>query len=138
MRVRSDTRHVRVYLGNQVVKVHPRRPPGTNCLHRSDFTEFVADLATRDLESLRRRAAGKGEAIGRYAALLLHGVDAWTRARAIHRLFALCEHHTVEAVEAALRQALDLEVVDVVRIQRMLDAMPLAGRDDRTQLHEAI
>jgi hypothetical protein len=90
-------------------------------LDRADFTEFVADLATRDLESLRRRAANKGEAIGRYAASLLHGVDAWTRARAVHRLFALCEHHTVEAVEAACRQALDLDVVDVVRIQRMLE-----------------
>ena len=29
--------------------------------------------------------------------------------------------HGVEAVEAACRQALDLEVVDVVRIQRMLE-----------------
>ena len=121
VRVRFDTRHVRIYLKNQVVKVHPRRPPGASCLDRADFTEFVADLATRDLESLRRRAAAKGEAIGRYAASLLDGVDAWTRARAVHRLLALCEHHGVEAVEAACRQALDLEVVDVVRIQRMLE-----------------
>lgn len=124
VRVRFTSRQVRVYLRGQVVKVHPRRGPGEKCLDKADFSAGVADLVTRDLGGLRRRADAKGEATGRYAAVLLDGPGAWTRARAVHRLLALCEKHGAAEVEQACKRALELNVLDVMCIQRMLDRGP--------------
>lgn len=128
VRVRFTSRQVRVYLRGQVVKVHPRRAPGEKCLDKGDFNAVVADLMTRDLGSLRRRAAAKGEALGQYAAALLDGPAPWTRVRAVHRLLAMCEKHGATEVEKACKQSLELNVLDVMCIQRMLDRGP--GRGD--------
>jgi hypothetical protein len=41
--------------------------------------------------------------------------------RQVYRLLGLCKRHGAEWVEEACERALELDVVDVIRVQRMLE-----------------
>jgi hypothetical protein len=77
--------------------------------------------ATRDIESLQRRAAGQGDAIGAYASALLDVALPWTRMRRVYRLLGLVDKWGASRVEEACRRALDAEAVDVNLVARMLE-----------------
>ena len=79
-----------------------------------------AELATRDAEGLQARAARRGEAVGEYARRLMLGDLPWTRMRHIYRLLGLCKRYGDARVDQACRMALELDVVEVKRIDRML------------------
>ena len=75
----------------------------------------------RDLDRLRRMAAGHGEAIGVYAAALLDIPLPWTKMRQVYALFGLVKKWGPERVDAACRRALEAEAVNVGLIGRMLE-----------------
>ncbi|MGH8934381.1 MAG: transposase [Egibacteraceae bacterium] len=75
----------------------------------------------RDLDQLIAKAAGHGDAIGRYAAQLLDVALPWTRMRAVYRLLGLTRKWGADRVNDACRRALDAEAVDVGLIARMLE-----------------
>jgi hypothetical protein len=75
----------------------------------------------RDLDRLRRMAAGHGEAIGVYATALLDIGLPWTKMRQVYALLGLVKKWGPERVEAACRRALEAEAVNVGLIGRMLE-----------------
>jgi hypothetical protein len=75
----------------------------------------------RDLEYLKRVAAGHGDQIGVYADRLLDSPLPWTRMRQVYRLLGLVRRFGAERVEQACGRTLELEVVDVTRVARMLE-----------------
>jgi transposase len=121
LRVRFDRSTVKFYDRGAVVKVHPRAAVGASVIDPADLPEGLGELATRDAEGLNARAAKHGVAVGDYARRVLEGPLPWTRARHVHRLLGLCRTHGNAAVEEACKRALDLEVVDVTRVQRLLE-----------------
>jgi hypothetical protein len=95
--------------------------PGKSSNDPADFPAGTEIYATRDLESLRRRAAECGEAIGAYAKALLEHPLPWTKMRQVYRLLGLVKKWGNERVETACTTALQAEAIDVNLIARMLE-----------------
>ena len=120
LRARWDRATVKLYRGAKLVKVHPRQPEGGSHIDPQDLPPGKAELATRDGESLQRRAESFGPHVGEYARRLLDGPLPWTRMRHVYRLLGLPKRYGADLVDEACARALELDVVEVLRIDRML------------------
>jgi transposase len=119
--VRADRQLVRIYQREQLVKTHPRQPPGRRSTDRDDLPDGTATYALRDIDHLKRIAASHGAAIGTYAAALLDIPLPWTKMRQVYALLGLVKKWSPERVEAACTKALEAEAVNVGLIGRMLE-----------------
>ncbi len=120
LRARRDRSTVKLYRGAKLVKIHPRKRPGEASIDAADLPPGKAELATKDGASLQLRAEQYGQSVGEYVRRLLEGPLPWTRMRQVYRLLGLARRHGGELVDEACTRALELDVVDVVRIDRML------------------
>lgn len=121
VRVRADQSTVRIYLGAELIKVHPRTAPGKRATDASDYPVGKGLVATRDVASLVTSARAVGEHVGIYAERLLAVPLPWTRMRLVYALLRLCRKYGDGRVEAICQTALAFDVVDVKRITRMLE-----------------
>ena len=119
--VRADRALVRVSHRGQVVKVHPRQPPGGRVTDACDLPADRTAYAMRDLDHLRRLAAGHGPAIGAYATAILDHPLPWTKMRQVYALLGLVKRWGPERVEAACARAADAEAFNVGLISRMIE-----------------
>ncbi|MCI0669631.1 MAG: hypothetical protein L0Y64_04135, partial [Myxococcaceae bacterium] len=127
LKARADAKPVRFYLGTQLVKTHPRQPPGGRSTDANDFPPEKSATARRDVAFFVRQAAGHGESIGRYAQALLEGPLPWTRMRQVHALLALVRRYGAQRIEEGCARALSTEMLDVRRLERMVKlALPPA------------
>lgn len=149
--VRADRMLVRVFARGQLVKVHPRQQPGRRATDPDDLPAERTVYAMRDLDHLRRLAAGHGPAVGAYAAALLEVPLPWTRMRQVYALLGLVKKWGATRVDAACVRALDAEAINIGLIGRMLErgtehttiqaALPgtvIAGRFARDAEHFAM
>jgi hypothetical protein len=121
LQARADSRLVKFYSRGQLIKTHPRKPPGGRSTDAADLPTGASDYALRDVTSLRAKAALAGPAVGIYAARILDVPLPWTSMRAVYRLLGLCRSYGPAAVDAACARALELDVVDVRKIARILE-----------------
>jgi len=148
---RADRQLVRLFHRGQLVKVHPRRPPGGRSTDPADLPEHTAVYAMRDLDRLQRMAADHGPAIGAYATALLDIPLPWTKMRQVYALLGLVRKWGAERVNTACASALEHEAVNVGLIGRMLEratehtvveppvsATVTAGRFARDPAHFAV
>lgn len=82
---------------------------------------YVILTTLRDIEHLKRLAAGQGPAIGAYAAALLDIALPWTRMRQAYALLGLVKRWGPTRVDAACAKALEAEAISVALIGRMLE-----------------
>jgi transposase len=122
LRARADRTLVRFYERGTLVKTHPRQPPGGRSIDPSDFPAHKSAYALRDIAFLKRQAAEHGEAIGRFATALLEVPLPWTRMRRVYALLGLVRRYGAARVEQTCRVALAAEMLDVRRLERMLQA----------------
>lgn len=120
VRVRADKKLVRIYLGTELIKVHPRQPPGRRSTDQSDYPTEKAMYALRSVDAVLAKARDKGVHVGAYAERLLAGPLPWARMRQAYALLRLCDKYGTGRVEAVCQSALAFDVVDVPRIGRML------------------
>jgi hypothetical protein len=120
VRVRADTRMVRIYLGAELIKTHPRVPPGKRSTDPNDHPQGTSDYAMRSVDALIARAKERGVHAGTYAEKLLGGPLPWTTMRQGYELLRLCDRYGDARVDAVCKQSLDFDVIDVPRIGRML------------------
>ncbi|MEN8184505.1 MAG: IS21 family transposase [Myxococcota bacterium] len=121
LRVRSDRKTVKLYKGARLVKTHPRHPPGGTCIDGQDLPPGKAALATRDATSLCEQGDRHGPHVGEYARRLADGPLPWSRIRHVYRLLGLARRFGSAATDEACARALEVDVVDVTRVQRMLE-----------------
>ncbi|MFQ5601605.1 MAG: IS21 family transposase [Candidatus Krumholzibacteriia bacterium] len=117
---RADRHLVRFYDDHLLVKTDPRKPPGGRSIDPSDYPKHKTPYAMRDVSYLRRQAASHGEAVGRYAEALLDAPLPWTRMRRVYALLGLVRRYGAERVEEACRIALEADIVNVKRLERIL------------------
>ena len=132
-RVRVDRATVRIYLGAELVKAHPRVAPGKRSTDVTDYPVGKGVVATRDVDSLVAAAKERGHHVGVYAERLLAVPLPWTRMRLVYALLRLCKKYGDGQVEAVCQSSLGFDVVDVSRITRMLEtalAPPQPARDE--------
>lgn len=117
---RADNATVKLFWRGQLIKVHPKQPPGARSTDPADLPSELTDYAMRDLNALQRKASVHGEHIGAYATAVLQHPLPWTKMRQVYRLLGLVRRHGPAAVDDACRRALDAEAVNVGLIDRML------------------
>jgi transposase len=120
VRVRGDRTTVKLYLGSELVKVHPRKERGGRSTDTRDYPVGKSIYALRSVETLLAKAKERGHHIGVYAERLLGGPLPWTRMRQAYALLGLCDKYGEGRVEAICQSALAFDVIDVVRIKKML------------------
>ena len=128
---RADEHLVKVYLRDQLIKTHPRRQPGGRSTDAADMPPGVEGYATRTVDRLVAQAASYGPATGTYARRLLDGDAPWMMMRSVYRLIGLAKRYGPPAAEAACARALDVDVINVSKIESMLknatETIPAAG-----------
>jgi hypothetical protein len=119
--VRADSKLVKVFLRGKLVKVHPRQQPGKRSTDPDDLPVHKSTYAMRDLDRLVADARRHGEQVGTYAQRLLDESPLpWTRMRTVYRLLGLTRRYGDHAVNIACQRALELDVVNVTKIESML------------------
>ena len=121
LRARADRQTVRFYDRGVLVKTHPRKPPGDRSTDPTDYPEHKRAYAMRDVDFLKRQAASHGPSVGRFAEALLEGPLPWTRMRRVYALLGLARKYGDERTEEACATALAADMIDVRRLQRMLE-----------------
>jgi hypothetical protein len=118
--IRADRSTVRMYLGMELVKAHPRKAPGQRSTDVNDFPPGKAAWALRDVDAVLRAARGRGSHVGDFAARLVEGPLPWLRLRQAYGLLRLCDRYGEDRVNALCARALSFGVIDVHRIEGML------------------
>lgn len=111
---------VKVWLDRVLVKTHPRLGRGQMQIDPLDLPPELVELALRDEGSLLRKAEKMGAFVAEYVRQLQTDKAPWNRSRRVFRLLGMCATYGAKAVDAACEKALDLEVIDVQRIDKML------------------
>ena len=122
VRVRTDRATVKIYQRRQIVKVHPRVPTGDKQLDPADAPPGRADVVDRTATSLFERADERSAVVGAYARRLAPDPELRiSDIRKVWRLLSACETYGPAAVSEACSRALELDVIDVKRIEGMLE-----------------
>jgi hypothetical protein len=116
---------VRFYENNDIVKTHPRVPPGMRSIDPADFPPESLACAQRDAAFFVRQAKEHGEHIGRFAERLAGMPQPWTRMRQIFKLLRLAQKYGAR-LDASCQVALAADMLDVHKLERLvrLDARP--------------
>ena len=120
--VRGDTKLVRVFVSGICVKTHERMPEGKRSTDYKDYPAELAPYAMRDPEAVIREAERVGEHVGRFAAQLLAGPFPWSKLRQAQKLLRLGNKYGKARIEAACRRALGFDLINVRRVETMLEA----------------
>ncbi len=118
---RADKALVKLYQHGNLIKSHPRKPPGGRSTDRDDLPAHVSAYALRDLERLIADAAVHGPAVGELAAQILDEPLPWTTMRRVYKLIGFCRTYNDQRVDAAARRLLDAESKDLNVLRRMLE-----------------
>ncbi|MDD4256194.1 MAG: IS21 family transposase [Methanofollis sp.] len=118
--VRKDTRLLRIYYKGELVKTHPAVPQGRRSTDFNDYPKEKAPYAMRSCTYYVDRAGQIGPAARRFAELLLSGTFPWTKLRQAQKLVRLPERYGKERVEKACERSLAFELVDVRRIEEII------------------
>jgi len=129
---RADERLVKVYLADRLIKTHPRQRAGGRSTDTADMPPGVEGYATRTVDRLVTQAGCYGQNVGTCARRLLDSDAPWMMMRSVYRLIGLAKRYGAEAAGAACSRALDVDVINVSKIESMLknateNAPPAAG-----------
>lgn len=124
---RADQQLVRFYRRGVLIKTHARQPPGGRSIDPADYPVERSVYAFRDVAALQRQASRHGDIIGRYAAALLDSPLPWTRMRRVYALLGLVRRYGAARVTDACTTALAADMLDVRRLQRMLELAATAS-----------
>ena len=111
---------VRIYHRGALLKVHPRQQRGGRATDPNDYPAELSPYTLRAPDQLQRRAAELGEAVGAYAERLFEGPLPWAKLRQGHKLLRLAERYSPARLDAACLRALEVELIDVRRLERIL------------------
>ncbi len=126
VQARADRSLVRFYYRAELIKTHPRKQPGERSTDPSDYPEHKRPYAMRDIAFLQQQAALCGPAVGRFAAAVLEGPLPWARMRRVYQLLSLVRRYGEARVEATCVVALEHQMLNLHRLQKMLNDPPPA------------
>ncbi len=127
--VRADRSLVRIYSGAELIKTHPRQARGARSTDYNDYPTENAPYAMRYPDYYRKLAFQIGSSTGTFVTRLLEGEFPWSRLRQAQKLLTLAERYGDARLEAACARALRFDLVDVYRLERILQ-QALEQQDD--------
>ncbi|MBI4574697.1 MAG: IS21 family transposase, partial [Planctomycetes bacterium] len=120
VQVRADSKLVRIYVGTEVVKTHPRQKRGGRSLDPEDYPKEKTPYTLRDPAYQVRRAKERGPPVGRFRERLLDGSFPWSKLRLAQKLLRLAETYGARRLDAACQRALEYDLVDISRVEWIL------------------
>jgi hypothetical protein len=120
LEVRGDRELVRLYKQGELVKIHPRQKRGGRSTDPDDYPKELNAYTLRSPNYLRRKGAELGEAVGAFADKLLGGPTPWYKMRQAFKLLRLGEKYTPPRLNSACEKALEVDLIDVGRVERIL------------------
>ena len=140
--VRGDRSLVRIYARGELIKTHERKPAGGRSTDYSDYPESRVPYARRWPNYYCQQARELGPAAGDFTEKLLSGEFPWSRLRQAQKLLRLAQRYGAARLEAACRRALEFDLLDVYRVQRILeqglesqtDPLPIVGQQSKLEL----
>ena len=118
--VRVDSKLVRIYHRGQLIKTHVRQPSGGRATDLADYPAELSAYTTRAPDRIKASAHELGPAVSEFADRLFDGPLPWARVRQGHKLLRLGERYTPQRLDAACRRALEVDLIDVRRVERIL------------------
>ena len=109
-----------IYHGGRLLKLHPRQPRGGRSTDAADYPTELTAYTLRAPEGIKRNAAEQGPAVAEFADRLFDGPLPWAKVRQGHKLVRLGQRYTPERLDDACRRALDVDLIDVRRVERIL------------------
>ena len=82
------------------------------------MVHFTAAVYNPD--HIKRQAAKLGLAVGEFTQRLFAGDHPWSKLRQGHKLLRLGERYTAQRLDAACQRALDVDLINVKRVERIL------------------
>lgn len=119
--IRGDSKLVRIYVDGELVKTHERQPPGGRSIDHGDYPQHKASYTMRDPDRVIREARQRGEHVACFMERLLEGDYPWAKLRQAQALLRLCSKYGPERVDAACRRALAFDVINVKRVERIVN-----------------
>jgi len=120
LEVRGDSKLVRLYRRGALAKVHPRQPRGGRYTDPEDYPPEKTAYTLRSANYMRRQMAELGEDVGIFGDQLLGGPTPWSKLRQAQKVVRLGERYTPARLNAACRRALEVDLIDVRRLERIL------------------
>lgn len=120
--VRADRGLVRAYFEGELIKTHPRKPPGGRSTDYDDYPKELAPYAMRDPERMISEGRRQGKHVGRFMERLLSGTFPWAHLRQAQRLLRLANKYGRERLDAACRRALHFDLIHVGRVEKIVEA----------------
>lgn len=120
LEVRSDSKLVRLYKRGVLVKVHSRQPRGGRSTDPEDYPKELTAYTLRSPNHMRLKLAELGEDVGAFAERLLSDPTPWSKLRQAQKMLRLGERYTPARLNAACRRALEVDLIDVRRLERIL------------------
>ena len=111
---------VRIYHRGKLIKVHPRQPRGGRSTDPDDYPAEYTAYTLRAPDRIKRSAAEQGESVAAFADRLFEGPLPWAKVRQGQKLIRLGWRYTPDRLDAACRKALDVDLIDVRRVERIL------------------
>lgn len=118
--VRKDSQLVRLYLKGELIKTHPVMAPGKRSTDFDDYPKEKTPYAMRSCSYQIEQAHPLGEACHKFMKELLSGDFPWARLRQAQKLLRLAQRYGQHRLEQACQRALDFDLIDVTRVERMV------------------
>ena len=109
-----------IYHRGRLLKLHPRQPRGGRSTDAADYPAEPTPYTRRPPDRIKRDAAEYGPAVAEFAERLFNGPLPWAKVRQGHKLIRMGQRYTPERLDAACRRALDVDLIDVSRVERIL------------------
>ena len=118
--VRGDRNLVRIYRRGQMVKVHSRQPQGGRSTDPDDYPAERTAYALRAPDRIVHQATALGPNVAAFAERLFEGPLPWAKLRQGQKLLRLADKYTAARLDAACARALNHDLIDVRRLERIL------------------
>ncbi len=118
--IRVDSKLVHIYHRGRLIKTHVRQPRGGRSTDPDDYPAELSAYTTRTPDRIKRSAANLGPAVAEFAEHLFGDTLPWAKIRQGHKLLRLGERYTAQRLDAACRRALEVDLIDVRRVERIL------------------
>jgi hypothetical protein len=118
--VRGDSRLVRIYFKEKLIKTHPVMPKGSRSTDYNDYPKEKTLYAMRNCTHYIDKGKEVGENCHQFMEKLLSGDFPWCKLRQAQKLIKLSEKYGNTRIEQACHRAMSFELINVYRVEKMV------------------
>ena len=118
--VRLDSRLVRIYHRETLIKTHPVKAPGERSVDYEDYPKEKTPYAMRSCEYYIQKARQMGPYCGKFATQLLSGDFPWSKLRQAQKLIGLGKKYGNKRLETACKRAVAFSLTNVYKVESII------------------